>query len=124
MWKDIAAHEGSVQHLEDLPDEVKEVFKTAPELNQIWIIEHAENRQQYICQSQSVNLFFVPPKSSDDQETHDSFLQYVSDVHWAGANKLKSMYYLRSDAARSTENVNIKIPRIKLDEEGCLSCEG
>ena len=124
VWKDIAAHEGSVQHLEDLPDAVKEVFKTAPEINQIWIIEHAENRQQYICQSQSVNLFFVPPKSSDDQETHDSFLQYVSDVHWAGANKLKSMYYLRSDAARSTENVNIKIPRIKLDEEGCLSCEG
>ena len=61
VWKDIAAHEGSVQHLDFLTDEEKEVFKTAPEINQIWIIEHAYNRQQYICQSQSVNLFFIPP---------------------------------------------------------------
>ena len=124
VWKDIAAHEGSVQHIDKIPDNVKEVFKTAPEINQIWIIEHAQNRQKYLCQSQSVNLFFVPPKTSDNQETHDEFLQYVNDVHWAGANRLKSLYYLRSDSARTTENVNIKIPRIKLDEEGCLSCEG
>jgi ribonucleoside-diphosphate reductase alpha chain len=124
IWKDIAAHEGSVQHLDILTDEMKEVFKTAPELNQIWIIEHACMRQKYVCQGQSVNLFFKPPHHNATQETHDEFLQYVNDVHWAGANKLKSMYYLRSDSARGTENVNIKIPRIKLDEEGCISCEG
>jgi len=124
IWKDIVAHEGSVQHLDILSDEQKEVFKTAPEINQIWIIEHAEQRQKYICQSQSVNLFFKPPDHNASQETHNDFLQYVNDVHWAGANKLKSLYYLRSDSARGTENVNIKIPRIKLDEEGCLSCEG
>ena len=81
-------------------------------------------RQQYVCQSQSVNLFFKPPHHNSSQEVHDDFLQYVNDVHWAGAIKLKSLYYLRSDSARATENVNIKIPRIKLDEEGCLSCEG
>ena len=124
VWKDIAAHEGSVQHLDILTDEMKEVFKTAPELNQIWIIEHACMRQKYVCQGQSVNLFFKPPHHNATQETHDEFLQYVNDVHWAGANKLKSLYYLRSDSARGTENVNIKIPRIKLDEEGCISCEG
>jgi len=124
IWKDIIAHEGSVQHLDILSDSQKEIFKTAPEINQIWIIEHASLRQKYICQSQSVNLFFKPPDQSASQETHDSFLQYVNDVHWAGVNKLKSLYYLRSDSARGTENVNIKIPRIKLDEEGCLSCEG
>ena len=124
IWKDIVAHEGSIQHLDILPDDIKEVFKTAPEINQIWIVEHAAMRQKYVCQSQSVNLFFKPPHYNSSQETHDDFLQYVSDVHWAGANKLKSLYYLRSDAARATENVNIKIPRIKLDEEGCLSCEG
>ena len=124
VWKDIAAHEGSVQHLEYLTEEEKELFKTAPEINQIWIIEHAYNRQQYICQSQSVNLFFVPPKASEPQEIHNDYLQYVHDVHWAGANKLKSMYYLRSEAARGVENVNIRIPRINLEDLECLSCEG
>jgi len=124
VWKDIAAHDGSVQHIEELSEETREVFKTAPEINQIWIIEHATNRQKYICQSQSVNLFFVPPKSTADQETHNAYLQYVNDVHWAGAKNLKSMYYLRSDAARSAENVNVKIPRINLSDGECLSCEG
>jgi len=124
IWKDIAAHEGSVQHLDILSDEQKEIFKTAPEINQIWIIEHAAMRQKYICQSQSVNLFFKSPSLEADQETHNSFLQYLNDVHWAGVHKLKSLYYLRSNAARNTENVNIKIPKINLEEEGCLSCEG
>ena len=124
VWKDIAAHEGSVQHLDILDVDQKEIFKTAPEINQIWIIEHAHQRQKYICQSQSVNLFFKPPSIDADQETHDSYLQYLNDVHWAGVHKLKSLYYLRSDSARNTENVNIKIPRLNLEEEGCLSCEG
>ena len=124
IWKDIAAHEGSVQHLDILSDEQKEVFKTAPEINQIWIIEHAAMRQKYICQSQSVNLFFKSPSLEADQETHNAFLQYLNDVHWAGVHKLKSLYYLRSNAAHNTENVNIKIPKINLEEEECLSCEG
>ena len=124
VWRDIAAHKGSVQHLEELSDEEKELFKTAPELNQIWIIEHAQQRQQYICQSQSINLFFIPPKATEDQQIHDEYLQYVNDVHWAGAHHLKSMYYLRSDAARGAENVNVKIPRINLEDVECLSCEG
>ena len=123
-WKDIAANQGSVQHLEELSEEEKEIFKTAPELNQIWIIEHAHQRQKYICQSQSVNLFFAFPKATEPQEVHDLYLDYVNSVHWAGANKLKSLYYLRSDAARATENVNIRIPRINLEDVECLSCEG
>ena len=85
-----------------------------------WIIQ----RQQYICQSQSVNLFFAPPKADEPQETHDKYLQYVNDVHWAGAKNLKSLYYLRSEAARNAENVNIKIPRINLEGVECLACEG
>ena len=122
-WKDIAAAEGSVKDLEELSEEEKEVFKTAPELNQIWVIEHAYQRQKYVCQAQSVNLFFEPPTATASQEVHDEYLEYVNHVHWTGANKLKSMYYLRTTAARNTENVNIKIPRINLEEE-CLSCEG
>ena len=124
MWKDIAAEQGSVQHLDFLSDDEKEVFKTAPEINQIWVIEHAHHRQKYICQSQSVNLFFSPPKATEPQEVHDEFLQYVNDVHWAGVKNLKSLYYLRSEAARNTENVNIRIPRINLSDVECLACEG
>jgi len=124
VWKDIISHKGSVQHLDILEDEEKDVFKTAPELNQIWIVEHAHQRQQYICQSQSVNLFFTPPPTTAPQEIHDEFLQYVNDVHWAGANTLKSMYYLRSESVRDAENVNIKIPRVNLEDVECLSCEG
>jgi ribonucleoside-diphosphate reductase alpha chain len=123
-WKDIAAAEGSVADLEALTEEEKEVFKTAPELNQMWVIEHAYQRQKYVCQAQSVNLFFNPPPATAEQEIHDEYLEYVNSVHWAGANKLKSMYYLRSTAARNTENVNIKIPRINLEDGECLSCEG
>ena len=123
-WKDIAAADGSVKDLEVLSEEEKEVFKTAPEINQMWIIEHAYQRQAYVCQAQSVNLFFEPPPSTAPQEIHDDYLEYVNHVHWTGANKLKSMYYLRSTAARNTENVNIKIPRINLEEGECLSCEG
>jgi ribonucleoside-diphosphate reductase alpha chain len=123
-WKDIAAAEGSVANLDGLTEDEKEVFKTAPELNQIWIIEHAYQRQKYVCQAQSVNLFFEPPPATAPQEVHDEYLEYVNSVHWTGANKLKSMYYLRSTAARNTENVNIKIPRINLEDGECLSCEG
>ena len=123
-WKDIAAAEGSVAELDGLTQDEKDVFKTAPELNQMWIIEHAYQRQKYVCQAQSVNLFFNPPPATAPQETHDEYLEYVNSVHWTGANKLKSMYYLRSTAARNTENVNIKIPRINLEEGECLSCEG
>ena len=123
-WKSITANEGSVQHLDILTEEEKEVFKTANEINQIWVVEHAYQRQQYICQAQSVNLFFTLPKTTEAQEVHDDYMQYVNDVHWYGMNKLKSLYYFRSNAARNVENVNVKVPRIKLDEVECIACEG
>ena len=124
VWKDITGASGSVQHLDILDDNEKEIFKTAPEINQLHLVEHAYMRQEYICQSQSVNLFFTLPKATEPQEVHDAYLQYVNDVHWYAMNKLKSLYYFRSNAARSAENVNIKIPRIKLEDVDCLSCEG
>ena len=124
LWKDIAGNDGSVQHLDILTDEEKEIFKTANEINQIWVVEHAYKRQDFICQSQSVNLFFTLPKATESQETHDEYMQYVNDVHWYGANKLKSLYYFRSNAARNAEDVNVKVPRIKLDDVECIACEG
>ena len=125
VWKDITGHNGSIQHMDHVfTEEEKEVFKTAPEINQIYLVEHAHMRQEYICQSQSVNLFFSMPKATEPQTVHNDYLQYVNDVHWYAMNKLKSLYYFRSDAARNAENVNIKIPRVKLEDVECLSCEG
>ena len=124
LWKEIAGKDGSVQHLNILTDAEKEVFKTANEINQIWVIEHAYKRQEFICQAQSVNLFFTLPKATESQKTHDEYMQYVNDVHWYGANKLKSLYYFRSNPARNAEDVNVKVPRIKLDDVECIACEG
>jgi len=124
IWKEITANKGSIQSMDIFTDKEKEIFKTADELNQIWIVEHAHMRQQYVCQSQSVNLFFVAPKATETQEVHDDYLQYLNDVHWYAMHKLKSLYYFRSESARDAENVNIKIPRIKLDEVDCIACEG
>ena len=123
-WKDISGNDGSVQDLDILTDNEKEIFKTANEINQIWVVEHAYQRQQFVCQAQSVNLFFTLPKATEPQQTHDEYMQYVNDVHWYGMNKLKSLYYFRSNAARSVENVNVKVPRIKLDDVECIACEG
>ena len=114
----------TVLHLDELTEHEKDTFKTAIEINQQWIISHAADRQQYICQAQSVNLFFTLPKATEVQNTHDEYMQYVNDVHWYGMNKLKSLYYFRSNAARNVENVNIKVPRIKLDDVECIACEG
>jgi len=124
IWKDITIASGSSQGIDVLTDEEKEVFKTANEINQIYIVEHAHMRQQYVCQSQSVNLFFTMPKATEPQEVHDEYLQYVNDVHWYAMKKLKSLYYFRSDAARNAENVNVKVERVRLEDVECLSCEG
>ena len=124
IWKDISNTRGSIQNIKIFNKEEKEIFKTADEINQLHIVEHAKIRQPYICQSQSVNLFFIPPKATEPQEVHDDYLQYVNDVHWYAMHHLKSLYYLRSDTAKSAENVNIKIPRINLEDVECLSCEG
>jgi len=124
VWKNISNERGSIQNIKIFNKDEKEIFKTADEINQLQLVEHAKIRQPYICQSQSVNLFFVPPKATEDQEVHNEYLQYVNDVHWYAMHNLKSLYYLRSDAAKSAENVNVKIPRINLEDVECLSCEG
>ena len=124
IWKDIASNEGSVKNIDILNEEEKELFKTANEINQIWVVEHAYKRQEFICQAQSVNLFFTLPSATESQEVHDTYMQYVSDVHWYGMHKLKSLYYFRTNAARNVENVNTKIPRINLEDVECISCEG
>jgi len=116
-WKSILAEKGSVQHLDFLSQDEKDVFKTAMELDQRWIIEHAGHRQQFICQSQSVNLFFPA----------DVHVSYLHKVHFDAWKKgLKSLYYLRSEAIKRADNVSIVATRqeISSSEPTCLSCEG
>ena len=123
QWTSIILHEGSVQHLDWMDDWDKEVFKTAFELDQRWVIDHAAGRQPYICQGQSVNLFF--PAGSDKA--------YVNEVHLRAFNKkLKGLYYLRTSAGSKADTVSLKPTRValadfatqELDQDDCLSCQG
>lgn len=116
VWSSIITNGGSVQHLEFLSDIEKAVFKTAIEIDQRWIIDHAGDRQEYICQAQSVNVFLPA----------DVEIPVLHHIHVRAWKKgLKSLYYLRSEAIRRAENVSTKIERTALnDYEGCLSCEG
>ena len=115
-WKSIIANRGSVQHLDILDEWEKDVFKTAVEINQAWIIEHASQRQQFICQSQSLNLFFPPDVNKAD-------LHNIHMLAWA--KNLKTLYYLRSEAISRADNVTAQAKReIIFEQEDCLSCEG
>jgi ribonucleoside-diphosphate reductase alpha chain len=119
QWINIIHHEGSVQQLEYLSSWEKDVYKTAFELDQNWVVEHASKRQEFICQGQSVNLFF--PAGSDKA--------YVSGVHLkAWKQKLKGLYYLRTNTGKVAEQVGKKVERVALEDfkndDECLSCQG
>ena len=123
-WASIIANDGSVQHL-GIPEDVKEVFKTAMEIDQRWLVELAADRQKYIDQGQSVNLFFQP----------NTTIAYLHAVHFmAWKQGLKSLYYLRSDKVRKADKVGAQVKRQRIEEtidmtaivngETCLACEG
>ena len=115
-WTSIITNKGSCQHLEFLTEEEKEIFKTAVEINQAWVVEHASMRQQYVCQSQSVNLFFPPDVNKAD-------LHNIHMLAWA--KNMKTLYYLRSEAISRADNVSNKVKReIIFEQSDCLSCEG
>ena len=119
VWKSIITNSGSVQHLDFLDDWTKEVFKTAVEIDQRWIIELAADRQEYICQSQSLNIFF--PSNVSKSELHAIHMM-------AWKRGVKTLYYLRSEAFKRAETVSDEVLRERIlesiDEEGCLACEG
>ena len=107
-WSSIITNKGSVQQIPELTEQEKAVFKTAQELDQNWVVTHAADRQQYICQGQSVNLFF--PAGADKA--------YVNKVHLnAWSNGLKGLYYLRTEAKQRAENVSEKVERVALSED-------
>jgi ribonucleoside-diphosphate reductase alpha chain len=125
VWSSIIANDGSANHLDILTDDEKEVFKTAMEIDQRWVVQHAADRQEYIDQAQSLNVFFRP----------DSSIKYIHAVHFqAWKQGLKTMYYCRSEKIGKADKVFRKIEReiikeidlkaLAQDDEVCLACEG
>jgi ribonucleoside-diphosphate reductase alpha chain len=124
VWRSIIANDGSVQHLDWMDEHSKEVFKTSMEIDQRWVIEHAADRQEYIDQAQSLNVFFRP----------DSHIKYIHSVHFlAWKKKLKTMYYCRSEKIGKADKVHKKLEREIIKEidmtaiaqgNDCIACEG
>ena len=114
VWKGITTNGGSVQHLMELNEYERDVFKTADEIDQRWIVDHAADRQPFICQAQSINLFI--PQGMDIKD--------FSHLHVRAWKKgLKTLYYCRSAPARRAENLNSKVERMYLEDQECLSCQ-
>ena len=125
IWSSIIANDGSVQHLDILDDWQKDVFKTSMEIDQRWIIQHAADRQDYIDQAQSLNLFFRP----------DVNVKYLHAIHFmAWKTGLKTLYYCRSEKIGKADKVAKKIEReaikeidlkqLATEDSVCIACEG
>ena len=124
IWSSIIANDGSVQHLSWMDENTKEVFKTSMEIDQRWVVEHAADRQHYIDQAQSLNLFFRP----------DVNVKYLHACHFLAWKKgLKTLYYCRSEKLAKADKVSKRIERDVIKEldmtqiaqgNECLSCEG
>jgi ribonucleoside-diphosphate reductase alpha chain len=124
IWSSIIANDGSIQHLDIFDEWQKDVFKTGMEIDQRWIVEHAADRQSYIDQSQSLNLFFRP----------NSNIKYIHAVHFlAWKRKVKTLYYCRSEKIGKADKISKRIERNIIKEldmtaiaqgNECLACEG
>lgn len=124
IWSSIIANDGSVQHLTWMDEHTKEVFKTSMEIDQRWVIEHAADRQVYIDQAQSLNVFFRP----------DSHIKYIHAIHFLAWKKgVKTLYYCRSEKLAKADKVSKRIERDVIKEidmtaiaggNDCIACEG
>lgn len=124
-WSSIFTHEGSVQHLDFLSDEEKDVFKTAFELDQRWLIEHAADRTPFICQAQSLNVFL--PADVHKKDLHE--------IHYLAWKKgVKSLYYCRSKSIQRAESKTSADKALAMEAaalaeaeenkyEECLACQ-
>ncbi len=99
-WTSITVNKGSVQHLDFLTEHEKAVFKTAFELDQRWVVEHAADRAPYICQSQSVNLFLPA-------NVHKRDLHQIHMMAWKKG--VKSLYYCRSLSIQRADTISEKV---------------
>ena len=119
IWRSIATNKGSIAHLEFLDDFTKSIFRTAAEIDQRWVVEMAGDRQQELCQSQSLNLFY--PSNVSKLELHAHHM-----LAWKRG--VKTLYYLRSEAFKRAESISDQALRQMIidvaDEDGCTMCEG
>jgi ribonucleoside-diphosphate reductase alpha chain len=120
VWDTILENEGSVQHLDCLSQDDKDIYKTAFELDQRWIVELAADRTPDICQSQSINIFL--PGDVDKWDLHM--------LHWqAWERGCKSLYYLRSKSVQRAAHaggegiVQMAVSSERTDYEECLACQ-
>lgn len=120
IWSSISTHEGSVQQLDFLTQHEKDVFKTATEIDQRWIIDLAADRAKYICQAQSLNLFL--PGDVHKRDLHQLHFQ-------AWKKGVKSLYYCRSSSIQRADKVSHKVEEVdmsapaKVDYDECLACQ-
>lgn len=122
-WSSIITNGGSVQHFDWMPDNLKAVFKTAIEIDQNWVVKQGGDRQAYLCQGQSLNVFF--PAGANKA--------YLHKVHFnAWKYGGKGLYYLRTETSNRAENVSQKVARDKLreftdtpqeTEDECVACQ-
>jgi ribonucleoside-diphosphate reductase alpha chain len=111
IWEQILENKGSVQSLDCLTDEEKEVFQTAREIDQFELVKQAADRQPFICQGQSLNLF-VDPESDP---------AYIMRLHLsAWKNGLKSLYYLKSSSLLTKKKV---VPALVVTKKDCPWCD-
>lgn len=101
VWSTIATNEGSVAHLSFLSEDEKLIFRTAYEIDQQWVIEHAADRTSYICQAQSINLFLPG-------NVHKRMLHLLHFNAWKKG--VKSLYYCRSTSIQRSDKVSQKLP--------------
>ncbi len=114
VWQKIIAAKGSVQDLEELTEDEKKVFRTAYEMNMREIVQQAADRQPFICQAQSINVFFPTPISG----------KYLHDVHFlAWKLGVKSLYYMRSAAPIHAESISQASVKRDFENEECAVCQ-
>ena len=114
VWSSITINEGSVQHLDFLDEHEKLVFKTAQEIDQRWIIDLAAERQEFICQAQSLNIF-IPGDVSK---------KHLHDIHFRAWQKgLKSLYYCRSTSIQRADKVSNKTQKEDIDFSGPIATD-
>lgn len=113
-WNQVIEGKGSIMGLDCLSKEEKDIFKTAYEINMTSVIRQAADRQKYICQSQSLNLFFKAPVSG----------KYLNEVHLlAHELGVKTLYYLRSESVIEADSVDRKSERRSIDFDECAACQ-
>jgi ribonucleoside-diphosphate reductase alpha chain len=99
-WTTITVNKGSVQHLDFLTQQERAAFKTAFELDQRWVVEHAADRAPFICQSQSLNLFLPA-------DVHKRDLHQIHMMAWKRG--VKSLYYCRSLSIQRADAISEKV---------------